>query len=251
MKHIIDINGFYVGFGGSKTELQEGQSEVAFAPPIDLIKPKWNGTEWIEGATPEEILNKKREQVPLFDFYPNSETNYKTLQLDNLEGIKRSSTLADKGLKGEKKYYKDDVLVWSSEKKYWFQEDGYAGGFRRIIRIFNILGEVHDSWEVFYDLSQDDKELFLEEQRRMIFHYFKSQQAELFNFLYAFFKEEIDNYVVKGGNDLANVLIWAQQNHPYQDENQNYIVRLILSQEIPTQSGGTVSVLQGILYELV
>jgi hypothetical protein len=64
MKHIININGFYVGFGGSKTELQEGQSEAPFAPPIDLIKPKWNGSEWIEGATPEDLLEYQRLLIP-------------------------------------------------------------------------------------------------------------------------------------------------------------------------------------------
>lgn len=55
MKHIIDINGYYVGFGGSKTELQEGQSLVPFAPPSNLIKPRWINNEWIEGASEEEI----------------------------------------------------------------------------------------------------------------------------------------------------------------------------------------------------
>jgi hypothetical protein len=64
MKHIIDINGYYIGFGGSKTELQEGQSEVPFASPIDLIRGKWNGTKWIEGATPEEIIEYKKIFTP-------------------------------------------------------------------------------------------------------------------------------------------------------------------------------------------
>jgi hypothetical protein len=64
MKHIIDLNGFYVGFGGSKTELQQGQNEVPFAPIDGLIKPKWNGTEWTEGATAEELAEYQRSLIP-------------------------------------------------------------------------------------------------------------------------------------------------------------------------------------------
>jgi len=65
MKHIINNEGFYIGFGGSKTELQEGQSIVPTAPPNnELIKAKWNGQEWIEGATPEEIAEYQKSLVP-------------------------------------------------------------------------------------------------------------------------------------------------------------------------------------------
>lgn len=209
----------------------------------DFINPKFENGQWVEGASEEQITQKLRERIPLIELYGLED--YRNVQLDNLNGIVRKSTLADKGLKGEKKYYKNDVLVWSSEKIYWFQEGGYEPGFRRVIRVFNRLEEVVDTWEVFYELSPDDKMFFLEEQRRMIFHYFKSQQPDLFNLLYAFFKSEIDMYVVKGGSGLADTLTDAATNHPME------LVRNTLSMEIPTQSGGVVTVLHGILSELV
>ncbi|MBS3913723.1 MAG: hypothetical protein KG003_04445 [Bacteroidetes bacterium] len=196
----------------------------------------------------EEIGNR----LALHVAYPElANMPYKLLQLDNLEGIKRDSTLADKGLKGEKKYKKDGKLIWSSEKKYWFQPDGYPEGFRRIVKLYNMNGTVADSWEIFYELSDDDKEFFKKQQRELIFEYFKSQQPELFNLLYSFFKEEIDRYVMKDGHELAATLTDAALNHPYQNENGVYVVRETLSSEVPTQSGGTVTVLQGVLAELV
>jgi hypothetical protein len=205
-----------------------------------------NPTAVVEGWTEVDENNALREQLALHVAYPELQgMNYKLLQLDNLEGIRRDSTLADKGLKGEKKYKKDNLLIWSTEKKYWFQEDGYEGGFRRVVKLFNMLGEVADSWEIIYELSEDDKELFKKQQREMIFEYFKSQQPQLFNLLYAFFKDEIDRYVMKDGEELAAVLTDAAVNHPVE------IVRQTLTMEVPTQSGGTVTVLQGILAELV
>lgn len=198
--------------------------------------------EYYDGTTQEELGNR----LALHVLYPEvAGMPYKLLQLDNLEGIKRDSTLADKGLKGEKKYRKDNQLIWSSEKKYWFQPDGYPDGFRRVTKLFKMNGEVADQWESFYDLSADDKEFFKKQQRELIFEYFKSQQSELFNLLYSFFKEEIDRYVMKGGPQLAETLTDAAINHPVQ------LVRDKLSMEVPTQSGGTVTVLQGILAELV
>jgi len=197
---------------------------------------------YYDGTTEEELGHR----LALHVLYPElAALPYKLIQLDNLEGIKRDSTLADKGLKGEKKYKKDGQLVWSSEKKYWFQEDGYADGFRRITKLYKMNGQVADSWEIFYELSDDDKEFFKKQQRELIFEYFKSQQPELFNLLYSFFKEEIDRYVMKDGPQLAETLTDAAINHPVQ------LVRDTLSMEVPTQSGGTVTVLQGILAELV
>jgi hypothetical protein len=197
---------------------------------------------YYDGTTAEELGNR----LALHVLYPElSALPYRLIQLDNLEGIKRDSTLADKGLKGEKKYKKNGQLVWSSEKKYWFQPDGYADGFRRITKLYKMNGEVADSWEIFYELSDDDKEFFKKQQRELIFEYFKSQQPELFNLLYSFFKEEIDRYVMKDGPELAATLTDAATNHPVQ------LVRDTLSSVVPTQSGGTVTVLQGVLAELV
>jgi hypothetical protein len=241
MYFILNSEGYYLGHIKSSPEGYEYYTTVV--PQGTFFKPRFDGQKWIEGATPEELTQKLRETLPIIEFY--NLQDYRNVQLDNLNGIVRKSTLADKGLKGEKKYYKDDVLVWSSEKIYWFQDGGYEPGFRRVIRVFNRLEEVVDTWEVLYELSADDKMFFLEEQRKMIFHYFKSQQPELFNLLYAFFKAEIDMYVVKGGSVLAETLTDAAINHPVE------LVRNTLSMEIPTQSGGVVTVLQGILAELV
>jgi hypothetical protein len=54
------------------------------------------------------------------------------------------------------------------------------------------------------------------------------------------------------GDTLKNTLIDMAQNHPYQDENGNFIVRETLNQVIPTlKEGVTTTVLQGIIDELV
>jgi hypothetical protein len=197
---------------------------------------------YYDGTTEEELGNR----LALHVLYPELvNMPYKLIQLDNLEGIKRDSTLADKGLKGEKKYKKEGQLVWSSEKKYWFQPDGYPEGFRRIIKLYNMNGTVADSWEIFFQLSDDDKEFFKKQQRELIFEYFKSQQPEQFAFLYGYFKEEIDRYVMRGGTELSNTLINAADNYPLQ------LVRDALSMQVPTLSGGFTTVLQGILAELV
>lgn len=55
MKYIIDENGFYVGFGGPNTELQEGQQEVPFPPEEGFVRPKWVQEQWVEGGTSEEV----------------------------------------------------------------------------------------------------------------------------------------------------------------------------------------------------
>ena len=115
-------------------------------PTENYIKKHYNAQTRVfyEGASSEILGNR----LALHVFYPELEAMpYKLIQLDNLEGIKRDSTLANKGLKGEKKYKKDGQLVWSSEKKYWFQPDGYPDGFRRITKLYKMNGEVFDSWE--------------------------------------------------------------------------------------------------------
>jgi len=146
----------------------------------------------------------------------------------------------------KKKYYCNDQLIWSSQKKYWFEPDAeYTEGFVRTIKLFSLGGTVLDSWNVKVKLSSDDRQLFLKQQRELIFEYFKSQQTQLFNLLYAFFSKEINDYVMVGGNGLANALTQAASSHEVE------MVRQTLSMEVPTQSGGTVTVLQGILAELV
>lgn len=51
---LIDENGFIVDSVIAESE-DSNVITKAFPTDIVLIKPKWNGTEWIEGATQEEI----------------------------------------------------------------------------------------------------------------------------------------------------------------------------------------------------
>ena len=44
--------------------LDEGCEEVSVLYNENFINPIWNGTEWIEGATPEEIAEANKSKVP-------------------------------------------------------------------------------------------------------------------------------------------------------------------------------------------
>ncbi len=70
MKYIVDENGFYKGFGGSKTVLQDGDKELAFGPDREYIRAKYDSINevYFEGATEEEILNAREvpKLVPLW-----------------------------------------------------------------------------------------------------------------------------------------------------------------------------------------
>ncbi len=209
---------------------------------------------YVEPKTPEEIAEIQQSKIALHENYPEViGMNWQLLQLDNLPNIQRMETISDKGLKGIKKYQKDGVLIWSIETKFWFELDfTFPEGIIKTVKIYDLGERVIDQWQKKVVLSVDDKEAIRKEQRERILSYFKSQQSALFNFLYTFFKNEIDEYIRTGDKEkFEDVLFWAKDNHPFQDENQNYIVRLTLSQEIPTQSDGTTTVLNGILDELV
>ena len=218
-----------------------------------LIAQKSGLFEYVE-ATPEEIAEQTLSKTALHEKYPEViGMNWQLLQLDNLPDIQRMEPTSDKGLKGIKKYRKDGVLIWSIETKFWFELDStFPEGLIKTVKVYDLGERVIDQWQKKVVLSADDKEAIRKEQRERILSYFKSQQSALFNFLYAFFKNEIDEYIRTGDKQkFEEVLVWAKDNHPYQDENENYIVRLTLSQEIPTQSEGTTTVLNGILDELV
>lgn len=205
-------------------------------------------------AFQEEISEQTLSKTALHEKYPElAGMNWQLLQLDNLPDIQRMEPISDKGLKGIKKYQKDGVLIWSIETKFWFELDStFPEGIIKTVKVYDLGERVIDQWQKKVVLSADDKEAIRKEQRERILSYFKSQQSVLFNFLYAFFKNEIDEYIRTGDKQkFEDVLVWAKDNHPYHDENQNYIVRLTLSQEIPTQSEGTTTGLNGILDELV
>jgi hypothetical protein len=204
--------------------------------------------------TPEEIAEQTLSKIALHEKYPEvSGMNWQLLQLDNLPNIQRIEPVADKGLKGIKLYEKDDILIWSIETKYWFEVDSqYPEGLIKVIKIYDLGKRVVDQWEKKIALSADDKEAIKKEQRERILSYFKSIQPQIFDFLYAFFKSEIDDYIRVGDKQkFENQLLWAKDNHPFQDESGNYIVRETLSMEVPRASGGTTTVLNGILDELV
>ena len=202
----------------------------------------------------EQIQEENLLKIALFEAYPElASQNYQLLQLDNLPGIKRLEPLSDKGLKGVKKYTKNNLLIWSIETKFWFEEPVvFPEGVVKIIKIYDKAERVVDSWTKEVVLSADDKEEIRKVQRERILTYFKSQQSDLYNFLYMFFKSSIDDYIKTGDKEaFETILNDAAINHPYQDGNGNYIVRLTLLQEVPRQSGRTTTVLNGILEELV
>ena len=255
---LLDSENFVVG----AQYFEEGQQPANAVEELVtnyFFKPKFDFTNrvFFEGSTPEEIaeeIEKENLKIALFEVYPELDgMNYQLLQLDNLPGIKRLEPISDKGLKGVKKYTKNDVLIWSIETKYWFENDAeFLEGVVKTINIYDKAERIVDSWCKKVVLSADDKEEIRKVQRERILTYFKSQQSDLYNFLYMFFKSEIDDYIATGDKEkFEAVLNDASINHHYQDGNGNYIVRLTLMQEVPTQSGGTTTVINGILDELV
>ncbi len=55
MIHIIDNQGYYIGFSGNNYEFKEGESGAPIPPNSLFLKPRWNNVEWIEGASAEEL----------------------------------------------------------------------------------------------------------------------------------------------------------------------------------------------------
>lgn len=232
----------------AQTYLAQGCLEVPVLYVGNFKKPLWNGSDFVESATAEEIEVIENSKLAITEKYPElSGMNFQLLQLDNLPGIKRLEPISDKGLKGEKQYVKDGQLIWSITTRYWFEQNPlFVDGLVKVVKLFTIGGEVYDTWSKEVVLSVDDKEQIRKEQRERILTYFKSQQSSLFNLLYTFFKSAIDDYVSVGDKPAFEAILTnAASNHEEQ------IVRDTLSLEIPTQSGGTTTVLQGILNELV
>lgn len=68
--YVIDNNGFIIDvvvIDLLDTSNKTPSNVITIAPPIDVIlyKRKWNGKEWIEGATQEEI-----EEITRVDLIP-------------------------------------------------------------------------------------------------------------------------------------------------------------------------------------
>ncbi len=51
----IDNEGYFTGESDFKEERELTQFDVTEAIDVGYIKPRWNGSKWIEGATDEEI----------------------------------------------------------------------------------------------------------------------------------------------------------------------------------------------------
>ena len=249
------INGQFAGNYTSIDKVPSDKEIASISKPENISNNGfYNGSEWIETETQEEIAEKENSKIAFFESYPElAGMNYQLLQLDNLPGIRRRETISNKGLKGRNHYEKNGVLIWSIETKYWFEADSnFPEGVVKIIKLYDKGERVIDTWVNEVEMSADRKQFVLLEQRQLIMIYFKSQQPTLFNFLYSFFKTEIDEYVQTGDKDkFESILLDAKDNHPLQDEEGNYIVRITLNSEVPTQSGGTTTVLNGILAELV
>lgn len=134
-----DLIPYYLGLGCEEIDvLYNG----------NFINPIWNGTDFIEGATPEEIAEQALSKIALHEKYPEViGMNWQLLQLDNLPSIQRMEPISDKGLKGIKKYQKDGVLIWSIETKFWFELDStFPEGVIKTVKIYD-LGERVIDWK--------------------------------------------------------------------------------------------------------
>lgn len=60
---IIDENGFYTGESKFVEEILENMATTHLS--VGYVKPKWNGEEWIEGATEKEIQAWKEKQIDI------------------------------------------------------------------------------------------------------------------------------------------------------------------------------------------
>lgn len=75
----IDINGI---FTGESYFVEEPTSDEITSPiTVGYVKAKWTGTEWMEGATAEEITAWQEEQ----NNQPKSLTEIEQLRLDQAQ----------------------------------------------------------------------------------------------------------------------------------------------------------------------
>jgi hypothetical protein len=218
--------------------------------PNGHVKPKYDPVNKMiyEAATPSEIATFGNDKIALYELYPElSGQNHKFIMFDKLPGIRRRESLSNRGLKGKYEYEKDGKLIWSIETKHWFESDtDFPEGIKKTCKLYTMGGQIADSWVSSFALTADGKQSILKQQREMILNYFKGQQPELFNLLYNFFSNEINNYVSVGDKSaFQTVLENSKSNHPQS------IVRHTLSQVVGTQSGGTITVLDGILTGLI
>lgn len=66
MIYAVDKDGFLLGYGKNKAELAMVGSydqSTTVQPPSNLVKPKWDGTSWIEGSTTAELAALAAQQA--------------------------------------------------------------------------------------------------------------------------------------------------------------------------------------------
>lgn len=86
--HVLSKNGLLEYY-----ELKEGEYVVDYFNKTHIIngqyvaylKPKWNGTEWIESATEKEIKTWQDENNIVYEHEPTLEEKYAELELCVLE----------------------------------------------------------------------------------------------------------------------------------------------------------------------
>lgn len=61
--YLIDDNGFIIGANLLFSGRNIPHNAVIIPTPSDIIKPKWNGGEWIEGETAEERAERESQQL--------------------------------------------------------------------------------------------------------------------------------------------------------------------------------------------
>ena len=76
---IIDKNGFYAGESKFVQEVTDLMTTVPLL--VGYVKPKFNGTEWTEGATEEEVEAWKQSQQ--IDICPPKTTEQQVAELIN------------------------------------------------------------------------------------------------------------------------------------------------------------------------
>jgi hypothetical protein len=245
--------GFYDGVSYRVNDINEVLAvNYTTENPFIFQKAKINDVEnptyWVEGITNEEIEEMQNSKIALHVQYPElTNQNYQLIMLDKLPNIKRRESFSNRGLKGKYEYEKNGQLIWSIETKHWFEVDtDFPEGLKKIVKLYNVGGEVIDEWFSCFSLTADGKQTILKQQRELILSYFKGRQPELFNLLYAFFATEINTYVATGDKQsFENTLVNAAAYHDVQ------IVRDTLTSVITSESNTQITVLQGILYELV
>ena len=185
-------------------------------------------------------------ELALCDVYPNFINKDVTLiQVDNLSKLIRTTPLSNKGIKGIKYYKYNDNIVWSIESIYWFEvekEQHNVDGIVKIHTWYNKSGEPQLVTKRFVPRSNEDKELDLKEFRNNAINYLKSAQPQLFSLLYGYFNTDIINYINLGNKETLEDAL---------NSSEDPTVIATLNYELTLPSGGTITVLQGILAELL